>query len=399
VLQFLAMSNYRSIFWVILLVSAGHFSVDFMLSIWPAYKTMAHIDIGLAALIAIVAISIGEATQLLFGRWIDKGYQRRLLIIGPVLGAAAVLFPYFSSTAVFFMLLLCTTIGSAAFHPTAASILGAIDTPRKALIMGVFQMSGNVGLGLGQLFFSRTYEWLSGHTIVLFIPALIVATCAYLSHVGISRAPSSGRQLSLQLVVTFFRTNPLRCLYFTQLFHQAVLWSTVFLLPDLLLSRGFSSTMSFGGGHFALLLGAGLGCLPAGLLGDRFTPAKTILGGFISGAFFLYSLLFVPGLTELQTLSLLFCLGASIGPMTPLALALGTSIAPQMRGMVSAFLMGLVWIVSEGLGIGVSGLLADCFETNGPAKSLMCIGSCLGFGGIFAYQLIRYQHEEVVFAA
>jgi len=144
-----------------------------------------------------------------------------------------------------------------------------------------------------------------------------------------------------------------------------------------------------------LLSGAALGCLPAGFLGDRFSPAKTILSGYLLGLVALYTLLFQPALSTGALLTTLFFFGASLGPMTPLSLAVGTGCVPERRGMVSAFLMGLVWIVSETVGIGFSGLLADSFQENGPLKALLCIGLYLPVGSYFAASLIRTERASV----
>ena len=384
-------TSFTSLFALIALVATGHFLIDFMLSIWPVYKTLAHLDIGIAGLIAVVAISSGELMQLFFGKLIDKGHAKKLLIIGPLLGSAAIFFPYVSTYMAFFFLLLCTTIGSAAFHPTAASVLGAIITPRRALIMGIFQMSGNFGLGFGQLFFTTTYEILSGHTAILIIPAVVLG-CVIIS-ASIKAQEPTKEHISFATIARFFKHPTLRNLYFIQLCHQTVLWSTVFLLPDLLVARGYSTTIALGGGHLALLSGAALGCLPAGFLGDRFSPAKTIVSGYILSFIALYTLLFQPALSVGALLSVLFFFGASLGPMTPLSLAVGTGTMPELRGMVSAFLMGLVWIVSETIGIGFSGILADCFASDGPMKALSCIGLYLVAGSYFAFSLISEEHR------
>lgn len=42
--------------------------------------------------------------------------------------------------------------------------------------------------------------------------------------------------------------------------------------------------------------------------------------------------------------------------------------------MVSAFLMGLVWCIAEGVGQGGGGLLTKLFVEDGTAKSLAILG-------------------------
>jgi len=67
--------------------------------------------------------------------------------------------------------------------------------------------------------------------------------------------------------------------------------------------------------------------------------------------------------------------------------------------MVAACLMGLVWIVSEGGGIGGISLLTLCFAADGPRKALICFGLFLFVGAFFASKLIRYEKEKFTLPA
>jgi len=379
---------------LVFLVALGHFTIDFMLSIWPVYKTMAHLDLAKAGLVAAASIFVGELTQLYFGKLIDKGYQKKLLILGPLLGSAAVFFPYFSSFSIFFVLILLTCLGSAAFHPTAASLLGALDTPRKALFFGFFQTAGNFGMGVGQFFFAQTYELLDGHTAVLLVPVIALTLLVIFVKAPLSQVPST-EKISLKIIGKFFQSKPLRSLYFVQVANQTILWSTVFLLPDFLVSRGYEHWICYGGGHFVLLLGATLICIPVSYISDKITPAKTQMVSFIATIILYYLFIFTTDMPTAQLFTLLFVIGGLLGSMTPLSLALANEVAGSNRGMVSAFLMGLVWIVSEGIGIGLSGTIADLFESDGPAKALACIGVFLFVGTYFSYSLLSSEKEKL----
>lgn len=378
---------------LVFLVALGHFAIDFMLSIWPVYKTMAHLDLAQAGLIAGGSIFLGELTQLYFGKLIDKGYQKQLLVIGPLLASAAVFFPYFGSFSLFFIIILFTCLGSAAFHPTAASLLGALDTPRKALFFGFFQTAGNFGMGVGQFFFAQTYDLLDGHTAVLILPVLVLTLLVLFVKAPITQ-PQSTEKISLKIIGTFFKSKPLRSLYFVQVANQTVLWSTVFLLPDFLVSRGYEHWICYGGGHFALLLGATLICIPVSYISDKITPAKTQVVSFIGTILFYYVFIFTTALPTMHLFMLLFVIGGLLGSMTPLSLALANQVAGSNRGMISAFLMGLVWIVSEGIGIGLSGTIADLFDTDKPAKALACLGAFLFVGTYFSYSLFSLEAEK-----
>jgi FSR family fosmidomycin resistance protein-like MFS transporter len=266
-------------------------------------------------------------------------------------------------------------------------------------MLGIFQMAGNLGMGFGQLFFTATYEFFHGNTILLIVPGLLLAMYVFFS--GILNRPrlEQPQTISLSYTLKFFGSPPLRCLYLAQLFSQVILWSVVFLLPDFLKGRGYGEWMAFGGGNFSYFLGAALGCLPVGHLRNRFSSSKVIVANFFGAAICYYLLMFLPAPSPFLACLLLFLIGGLLGGIMPLCLAIGSDFVPHRRGMVSACLMGLVWIVSEGGGIGSISLLTLCFATDGPRKALACFGIFLFIGAFFASKLIRYEKEKFTLLA
>ncbi len=382
------MNTIRLPIYLLLLTVAGHFAIDFMLSIWPVFKTMAGVDIKVAGFMATIAVAGGEMMQLFFGKLIDKGYQKPLLFVAPLLGSVAFFFPYVETPTTFFLFLLLTCLGSAAFHPTAASIVGSIQE-RRGLFLGLFQTAGMVGMGIGPLFFVTTHNLLDGHTAVLAaIPLLVALAVLYIPQKEHSALAVKPEHASLRLVLKLFQIPELRALYFIQLTTQAIGWSVIFLLPDFLTSRQYPEWMALGGGQAAFTLGAAASCCPMGYLGDRFSPPKVIFASCLMMIASLYAMLLAPNDMISTTLILLFCTGWSFGGLTPLALSSGSDYAPNNRGLVSAFLLGLVWVAAEAIGIGGGSFLASSFETEGPTLALMWLGSLLCVGCIFAWKLI-----------
>ena len=385
-----------SILFLVICIACGHFLVDFMLSIWPVYKTMVRIDLAVASIVAALAIASGELMQVFFGKLIDQGYQRYLLIAGPLFAASSAFFPYTNNIYVFLLILFFTAIGSAAFHPTAASILGGIHSSKKFLLLGIFQAAGMVGMGVGQFCFTQTFFNLSGHTMVLAIPAILLGVVVIgLSHGHLKKETHHKEPVSLKVAFRFFREKYLRSLYFIQLGHQTLFWAVIFLLPDILLKRNYDTWITYGGGHFFWMIGSGVSCLLFGYLSHIISPVKIILNCYIAAFILFFLFMSVPTMSEPVVLSTLFGIGLMLGGLNPLSIALGVSHVPNNRGMVSAFLMGFVWIISEGLGIGLSCILADFFEENGPEKSLLIIGTIAFIPGVIsAFKLFRMGSKK-----
>ena len=377
----------------------GHFLVDFMLGIWPVFKTMAGLDLALAGFVAGGCVVFGEGIQGYVGALCDRGYQRILLFVGIGMPCAACFFGYSQSYVFFFCFYLCTCLGSAAFHPTAASILSNLNTINRSSLMGLFTASGMLGLGISQVLYAWIHYSNNGSTAILALPSVVLAVITYFFMHGKVAIPAEKKQKtsSLSLYMRFLRIKELRALYVSMLGNQIVLWSLVFLLPDFLQERGYAPWVVFGGGHLFLMSGAALGPPVLGYVADRistryvitFTSSFTLIG---------FYLLLAPAiLTQEVLFGLLFMLGSMLGSVPPLICALVAQMVPQHKGVVSAFLMGFVWIFSESLGLGLSGYLATLFS-EAPATSALALMGTVQIVSCFANLQLPKTDEEVVIA-
>lgn len=92
----------------------------------------------------------GSITQLGFARLADKGYGRKLLWLGPLVGFVLVgslggMTGLASVTAV----LVLSNLGFAAFHPEAATLAGAAAPADRARAMSIFAVGGYLGQAIG----------------------------------------------------------------------------------------------------------------------------------------------------------------------------------------------------------------------------------------------------------
>lgn len=354
----------------------GHFLVDIMLGIWPIYKTMAQLDLAKAGLIAGLGAAIGEGAQLFFGTLSDRGFRGTLIKFGLVLTCANVLLSYMDNYLFYFFCFFTTCLGSGAFHPSAASLTYEISTERKALFMAIFVSGGALGMAVSQFVFSQTYSYFDGHTVLMAIPSVLLLVWLLLARVD-SRQPRKESSASaiehMKECLGLFRNRSMATLYFSQVSNQTIMWGTIFLLPDLLRSKGYEDWMVFGGGNFALILGAGLMMVPGGWLADRYGAKRVMITSTALAAILFYTFFLSSRLDNLLTLTCLFFMGTLGGLINPLSIALGNKLMPNKSGLVGAYLMGLVWCVAEFLGPGGGGFLTTLFAEGGPEKALMIL--------------------------
>lgn len=372
----------------------GHFLTDVMLGIWPVFKTLMGLDLAIAGLIAAICPFIGEGMQIVFGSLGDKGYRKILFLLGVAATTASSFFPYTANYFFYFLLYLITCLGSGAFHPSGVAIASSLTQKRRALFVTIFASGGYLGFAISQLIFSEIYFRFGGDTGWMAVPSFILVLLV--SYVGFhgkgTILAKPGRRYGFSAFKRLFRSKELVNLYFMQICNQSVYWGLIFLLPDILTGRGYDTWITYGGGHLFLILGAALSIIPGGYLADKYSPRLVLLTSTLIGAMLLYLFLFIP-LSAPLTLFALLLIGAFLGISNPVAVALGNHILPSRPGLVSAFLMGLVWCIAEGIGPGGGGLMTKFFVVNAPSKSLAILGVLL-FTGLYFTRKLPVHVEE-----
>jgi MFS transporter, FSR family, fosmidomycin resistance protein len=369
---------------LIILIGVAHFLVDTMLGIWPIYKSLAQLDMAKAGLIVAIGAFIGEGSQLFFGSYSDKGYRKILIIGGLILAMASSFLVYSSEVGILFILYLVTCIGSGSFHPCAASLMNQLVPSHRGLLMAIFAVGGSLGLATSQMIFTKATIFFEGHTFYLALPAIGLAfLLACYPFPQVNEQKGTSPKGYLKDFVEFFKTPALRSLYLSQVANQSILWGTIFILPDALKVLGHADWICYGGGHFCFIMGAAFMMIPAGYLADLYSARHVMLyGGIISCCVF-YFFLFFGGISQTILLSSLFVLGSTLALMNPIAVSLGNRLEPARSGAVSAFLMGLVWCLSESLGPGGVGLMSALFDDYAAVKALAILG-CLFLMQIYA---------------
>ena len=161
--------------------------MDLCSGIWPVFKTLAHLDIATAGLIATVGSMAGNGLQLAFGVLADRGWRKRLIVAGVAVAGTVTLVPWaVRSYLVMGALVLVTNVGSAAFHPSATGAAANLSRQRVGFMIALFLSGGYLGYALSQFLFSAVYE--SAHALTPLIALLPLAMAAAIA-VGL---PASG---------------------------------------------------------------------------------------------------------------------------------------------------------------------------------------------------------------
>lgn len=378
----------------LVLLWSSHLLLDFFTGIWPIYKTIAGIDLAKAGLIAGLSGFLGEILQLFFGYFSDRGLRKKVMILGLVLASSVLWITFTDDILISFFILLLLMIGSGSYHPAAAGYAALLSSDRKGRNILFFTSGGAIGLAISQLAFAQVLNLCGGHALIFFIPVviLIAVIACYPVQQQMNHSVYIHR-LSLREFIQplLHAKRSLSLLYMTQVFNFTLLTAFMFLLPDLLRSKGCHDWICMGGGHLCFALGGAMVMVPAGYLCDKYGHKPVLLIAVFSALLLLYSFLIHPELSLEKTILFLTTLGGFMNIVNPMIVSWGNKLVPSSPSTVSGLLMGGAWCFAN-LGATWAGFLANAVTVE-PITTTLCLLGLLHVMGFFFILFIPQQVE------
>ena len=354
------------------LACLGHFHVDFFWGMWTILKTYLNIDLAVAGLIVGICTFTAEILQVFWGSWSDRGYRFLILAFGMVMVNAFSFLPNVPPHLALF-LFLPVAIGSSAFHPAAAGIVGQYNPERRGFFMALFWACGAIGLSCSQLIFSYMFTNHQNLFFLMSLPGIAFALIA-VAYFKQDASPAAPKKFALSSFLAFFKRKDTLFLWMAQVFISSIYWGTLFLLPDILIDKGYPIWISGGTAHLFYVIGAAATSLAAGWLADKTSPKWVMFGGVLLGSFFFFTLVLSDAMQPVAILGCCFLTGAMLGQCSPLSLALGNALVPENPALISGFLMGFVWFIAESIGTTGTGFITKLFDSHQPTHALTCLG-------------------------
>lgn len=362
----------------LILLFVSHLMLDFFTGIWPIYKTLAEIDLAKAGLIAGLSGFVGEFMQIFFGFFSDRGHRKKVIMLGLILASCVLFITFTQDLITSFFILLLLMLGSGSYHPAGAGFAGILSPNQKGRNILFFACGGAIGLGISQLAFTKVFHHFDGHALILFIP---VVTLLGIFALYPFPEQNENRKLSIR---EFFEPlkrakRPLLLLYVTQVFNFTLMTAFIFLLPDLMRSKGCHNWLCMGGGHLCFILGSAITLIPTGYLCDRYGQKRVIVTTIAIALVMLYSFLIQPQIPLWQTVLFLTCLGGFMGTINPILVSWGNKLVPESPSTVSGLLMGFAWCLSN-FGATWAGMIANTIIIEPIATTLGILGLQLVIG-------------------
>jgi len=339
----------------IFLLSSGHVVTDaftgFLPPLLPLLIVQMNISLAGAALLATILSTSTSLLQPIYGLINDAMGKRYFVYLGPVLTGFFICMLGFSNSysVVVILLALCGT-GSAAFHPSAAALIGKLGGERKSLAMSIFVTAGNLGHSMSPLIVVpvATALGLKGLPVLIVIGALLsFLLFRYVPEVAAREATTNTRFNWRNLSVP--RLRALGLLQLIAVFRAFVITGIGTFLPIYMNQKGVP--LFWAGATGTLFHGIGsLGGLIGGHFADKMNRNRFMQVPLLLAVPLLLGFFYFDGVMRF------FCLaigGIALYISLPLNVVLAVELFPKNAGTMAALMIGFSW--------GVGGLLLTPF--------------------------------------
>lgn len=337
-----------------------------------------------AALMTSLALGSSLA-QPLMGRLADRHGRRALVVLGPVTtGTFLSLMGWAPGFAALVGILLIGGLGSAAFHPPAASLAARVgERGRVGMRHALFSFGGAFGHALGPLIAVSVVAAVGlGGLWIAAIPVLVVGAAAWFvlppgASDRILAPPPSAREIGRIL------RGPLGLVF--GISATGAFLNNMFLTLQPISMAAAGATEARGAVVLSVYMGGqAVGTLAGGWLSDRM-DRPLLLAVLCGGSFPLHLLAFLLPAGGPLALTAAVLAGASNMAVLPPIVVTAIELAPSFVSTSSGIVMGLAWAVGA-LGVLAAGATADWL---GPRWAAVVLSPVILGGAWLALHLRR----------
>jgi MFS transporter, FSR family, fosmidomycin resistance protein len=352
----------------VLALSGTHLVVDIFGNIYapllPIFIQRLDLSLASAGVLAMALQLAGSVAQLFFGPLADRWRPRVLAVTGPVVAVVALSLAGLATTPVMLgAILVIGSLGSAAFHPTAAALVNRVGGDRRNTAMSVHVTGGAIGNGIAPTIFSAWAQYVGiAWTPLLALPG-VVALASLRRHVPEIRLSHQAGGTGFSALRPY--AKPLALLWSVVVIRTITAIGLSVFLPVLLTRRGLSVAEA-GLAATSYLIAGSLGGLIGGPVADRLGARRVIAATLAMSAPLLAGALWLPGLAALPVL---VAGGFFLGSTLPVNISYAHAIAPVATGAVSSLMLGVAWGVG-GMTVPLVGVAADAIGLTNALQAL-----------------------------
>jgi FSR family fosmidomycin resistance protein-like MFS transporter len=367
------------------LVATGHFINDiymgFLAPLYPLIMEKFNLSLSLVGTISMVAALASALSQPLFGMLFDRYGASIALYLAPlVTGVFVSLMGAAPSFPLFLAVLFIGCLGSAAFHPTGASVTPSLSGKHPEVGMALFSAGGNLGFAAGPAviaFFIAAFGYQASPMLALPAVAVAMALFFLLPIASLREKTRRAARISWRDLFADKRQSRivLRLVFINFCLTVGIRGMQTFL-PIHLASGGMPLTSI--GILFTVMLALGaLISIWTSAISRTAGRRPLILASILAGVpLFLLGVLLLPSPPG----SILIVLsGVALTSSNPILILFAQTYSGNSPAMASSLLMGLSWGIA-GLAMVPLGILGELIGV----KSMLVLASLFPLLGIVA---------------
>lgn len=339
---------------------------------------LSYSQVGLAAALLTISSSM---IQPIFG-WISDRWGAQWFLpagivwTGIFMGVVGLVPNYWSLLVVMSL----TGVGTAAYHPVAAMAAAHAARNQRGLGVSFFSVGGNLGFALGPIL--MTWILLMGiglkGTTLLIVPGLVAAGLIHLyrREIEVPFVGERERRARERVPVPWRKLRTLCALITLRSWGYSGL---IIFLPLFLREQGIHLSVA-GRALFVFLFFGALGGMLGGHLSDRIGRQQVIAISLLMFPFLMASALVLSGPPRWILLAMA---GMALLASFSVTVVFAQELLPQHLGLASGLTLGLAF-GAGGLGVGMSGLMADLLGLRASVWTLVLLP---GLAGLLALML------------
>lgn len=364
------------------LISAGHLINDvygsMITALTPYLIVRGDISTGAAGFILLIYLIGSSIMQPLFGLVSDRSGRRVFAVVGPLwVGVAAAAFGWASNSLLLLAIAALGGIGTAAFHPQAASMVHSLSPRRKGWSMSIFSVGGNIGFASGPIVAAGIAVVGLRWTPIVLIPGVVI--CSLLARYAPNpKAAAQSFNLS-EIRTSFVRAGRSLALIVSVIaVRSGTQFGLILFLPLYYHARGFPVQL---GSYYAFVfsLSGALGGLVGGELSDRYGRKIVVVSSLALTTPLLILALVTGGILIWPLLALS---GAALLASNSVTVVQGQELLPQSTGIASGLTLGL--------GFGLSGVITSILANLTPHIGLTAVVAIVPFLPLLAAGLALF---------
>ncbi|MBD3386865.1 MFS transporter [candidate division KSB1 bacterium] len=351
------------------LLAMGHFINDsyqgFITPLLPLLMTKLDFGLALAGLVTSIASVSTSLIQPLFGHLADRSTAPYFVVVGPLVTALFLgSIGWVDSYGMLIIIVVVAGLGTAAFHPQAAALVGGFSEKRRGLGMSMFVTGGSAGHSIGPLIIIPIVTTLGlEYSFITIIPGVLISILLF-KFVPVT--------VTADLELTLERIKPRRHSLLLLLLTIVILRSFIIVgystyIPIYLNDNGISLLLA-GAALTVFELSGAIGAIIGGPLSDKMGVKSVILWSLILALPLLWFFLQSTGIIALVFLGVA---GFMLFSAIPVSIILAQHFFPRQKSTVSSLMMGFAWGIG-GVLVTPLGILAE--KTNLETALLVLTG-------------------------